>query len=81
MKNKRWICKADEEFVAEDDDEEDSTNDDNIEDKDEDNTMNDEQVGIEGGTPTAPVQESYSRFEELMINQLNNMENQNRSHH
>jgi len=43
--------------------------------------MNDEQAGTEGETPTAPTQESYSRFEQLMINQLNNMENQNRSHH
>jgi len=76
MKNKKWICKADEESAAQDyDDEEESTNDDNTEDEYEDNTMNDEQVGTEGGTPTAPAQESYSRFEQLMINQLNNMEN------
>jgi len=82
MKNKKWICKVDEESAAQDDDdEEESTDDDNTEDEDEDNTMNDEQAGTEGGTPTAPTQESYSRFEQLMINQLNNMENQNWSHH
>jgi len=83
MKNKKWICKADEESTAQDDDddEEESTDDDNTKDEDEDNNMNDEQAGTECGTPTAPAQESYSRFEQLMINQLNNMENQNRSHH
>jgi len=83
MKNKKWICKADEESAAQDDDheEESSDDDDDTEDDDEENNMNDEQVGTEGGTPIAPTQESYSRFKQLMINQLNNMENQNRSHH
>ena len=83
MKNKKWICKADEESAAQDDDdeEESSDNDVDIEDDDEENIMNDEQAGAEGGTATAPTQESYSRFEQLMINQLNIMENHNRSHH
>jgi len=55
MKNKKWICKADEESTAQNDDEEESTSDDDTEDDDEDNNMNDEQVGTEGGTSIAPV--------------------------
>jgi len=83
MKNKKWICKADKESASQDDDDEEESSDDDADTKDDDeeNNMNDEQAGTEGGTPTAHAQESYSRFEQLMINQLKNMENQNRSHH
>jgi len=46
-----------------------------------DTNMNYEQAGTEGRTPTAPVQDFFSRFEQLIINQLNTMKDQNRSHH
>jgi len=85
MKKKKWICKVVEESAAQDNDDEeessDDDDDDDTEDEYEETDMNDEQTGTEGGTPTAPAQESYSRFEQLMINQLNTMENQNQSHH
>ena len=82
MKNKKWICKDDEEIAVHDDDEEETSgDDDDAKDEVGDTNMNYDQVGTEGETPTAPAQESYSRFEELMINQLNTMEDQNQSHH
>ena len=83
-KNKKWICKVDKESVAQDDDVEDESSDDDgdhTEDEDGETNLNSEQASTKGGTSTAPAQESYSRFEQLMISQLNNMENQNRSHH
>jgi len=43
--------------------------------------MNYDQLVTEGETPVAPAQDSYSRFERLMINQLNIMEDYNQSHH
>jgi len=68
MKNKKWICKADEESAAQDDDDEEESSDDDVdtENDDQDNNMNDEQAGTEGGMPTAYAQESYSIFEQLI---------------
>jgi len=34
-----------------------------------------------GETPTIAGQETFSRFEQMMMNQLHNMESDNRSHH
>jgi len=83
LKNKRWICKADEESVGDDKKEEEkSTDDDDDEDdQDEDKNMNFDQVEPQPETPTAPGQDSFSRLEQLMMNQFNHFEDQNRSHH
>jgi len=76
MKNKKWICKADEESVDDEEEEEEKSSDDDDED-DED----EDQAEPEPETPDAPSQDSFSRFEQLMMTQFSQLENQNRSHH
>ena len=73
MKNKKWICKADEESVDDEEEEEKSSDDDDEDDEDED------QAEPEPETPAAPSQDSFSRPEQLMMTQFNQLENQNRS--
>ena len=77
MKNKKWIYKADEESVndEEEEEEEKSSDDDDEDEEDED------QVEPEQETPAAPSQDSFSRLEQFMMTQFNQLENQNRSHH
>ena len=61
MKNKKWICKADEESVGDDDEkEEKSTDDDDEDDEDEDKHF--DQAKPEPETPAAPDQNSFSRL-------------------
>jgi len=43
--------------------------------------MNFDQAEPEPEMPTTPNQDSFSRLEQLMMNQFNNLEDQNRSHH
>jgi len=80
MKNKKWICKADEESVGDDEEEEEKSIDDDDED-DEDEDKNFDQAEPEPEKPAAPSQDSFSRLEQLMMNQFNHLEDQNRSHH
>jgi len=75
MKNKKWICKADEESVDEEEEEEEEEKSSDEDDEDED------QAEPEPETPDAPSQDSFSRLEQLMMTQFNQLENQNRSHH
>jgi len=83
MKNKKWICKADEESVDDDDDEEEEeeekSSDDNEDDEDED--KNSDQAKPEPEMSVALSQDSFSRLEQLMMTQFNQLENQNCSHH
>ena len=80
MKNKRRICKADEESVGGDEEEEESIDNDE-DDEDEDKNMNFDQAEPESEMPTVPIQDSFSRLELLMMNQFNHLKDQNRSHH
>jgi len=76
MKNKKWICKADEKLVDDEEEEEEkSTNDEDKDDEDED------QAEPEPEILAAPSQDSFSRFEQLMMTQFSQLENQNHSHH
>jgi len=66
MKNKRWICKVDEESVGDDEEEEEKStddDDDDDDDEDEDKNMNFYQVEPDPETPTAPSQDSFSKLE------------------
>jgi len=81
MKNKRWICKADEESVEDDKEEEEEFTNDDEDDEDDDNNMNFDQAEPEPETPNVPVQDSFSRLKQLMMNQFNHLEDQNCSHH
>ena len=74
MKNRKWICKADEESV--DDEEEEEEEEEKSSDEDDE-----DQAEPEPETPDAPSQDSFSRFEQLMMTQFSQLENQNRSHH
>jgi len=79
MKNKRWICKADKESVDDEEEEKEKSSDDDEDDENED--KNSDQVEPEPETPTAPSQDSFSRLEQLMMTQFNQLEDQNHSHH
>ena len=80
MKNKKWICKVDEDSIGDDDEEEEkSTNDDDEDDKDEDKKS--DQAEPEPDTPSTPSQDSFSKLEQLMMTKFNQLEDQNRSHH
>jgi len=79
MKNKKWICKADEESVDEEEEEEKSTDDDDKDDENED--KNSDQAEPELETTAAPSQDSFSKLEQLMMTQFNQLENQNCSNH
>ena len=80
LKNKKWVCKADEE-TADDDNEEESTKGESEESEDEANMDND-QAGMASETPTAATGQYYfAGFEQRMFNQLNNMQDQHRVHH
>jgi len=81
MKNKRWICKAGEESVEDDEEEEEESTDDDEDNEDEDKIMNFDQAEPELETDTVPIQDSFSRLEQLLMNQFNHLEDQNRSHH
>jgi len=81
MKNKRWICKADEELVEDDEEEEEESTDDDENNEDEDKIMNFDQVEPELETATVPIQDSFSRLKQLLMNQFNHLEDQNQSHH
>ena len=61
MKNKKWICKADEESIDEEEEEEEKSSDDDEDDEDKD------QAEPEPETPAAPSQDSFSRLEQLMM--------------
>jgi len=61
MKNKKWICKADEESVDDEEEEEEKSSDDDEDDEDED------QAEPEPETPAASSQDSFSRLEQLMV--------------
>ena len=78
MKNKKWICKVDEESVDDEEEEEKSSDDD---EDDENEGKNSDQAEPEPETPAPPSQDSFSRLEQLMMTQFNQLENQNRSHH
>jgi len=80
MKNIKWICKADEDSVGDDEEEKEKSTDDDDED-DEDEDKNADQAEPEPETPAAPSQDSFSRLEQLMMTQFNQLENWNRSHH
>jgi len=43
--------------------------------------MNFDQAEPEPEMPNAPGRDSFSRLEQLMMNQFNHLEDQNRSHH
>jgi len=77
MKNKKWICKADEELVDDEVEEEEKSSDDDDDEDDED----EDQAEPEPETPAASSQDSFSRLEQLMMTQFNQLENQNSSHH
>jgi len=88
LKNKKWICKADEGSVAdeEEEDEESADEEDNDEehstdeeDADGNNAENFNTAGPEPVTPTAPDQ--FARFEQMMMTQFNQLHEQNHSHH
>jgi len=79
MKNKRWICKADEESVDDDEEEEEKSSDDDEDEENED--KNYDQAEPEPEMPAAPSQDSFFRLEQLMMTQFNQLENHNRSHH
>jgi len=66
MKNKRWICKAD------DEEEEKSIDDDDDEDE-EDEDKNFDQAEPKPETPAAPSQDSFSILEQLMMTQFNQL--------
>jgi len=68
MKNKKWICKADEESVDDEEEEEEKSSDDDDED-DED----EDQAEPEPEAPAAPSQDSFSRLEQLMMTQFNQL--------
>jgi len=77
MKNRKWICKADEESVDDEEEEVEEKSSDDVDEDDED----EDQAEPEPETPAAPSQDSFSRLEQLMMTQFNQLENQNRSHH
>jgi len=77
MKNKKWIWKADEESVDEEEEEEEEKSSDEDDEDDED----EDQAEPEPETPAAPSQDSFSRFEQLMMTQFSQLKIQNRSHH
>jgi len=64
MKNKKWICKPDEESVGDDKEEEKSTDDNDEDDEDEDKNF--DQAEPKPETPAALTQDSFSRLEQLM---------------
>jgi len=80
MKNKKWICKADEELVGDDEEqEEEKSTDDDKDDEDEDKNF--DQAEPEPEKLAAPNQDSFSRLKQLMMTQFNQLEDQNRRHH
>ena len=74
MKNKKLICKADEESVDDEAEEEEKSSDD-----DEDKNV--DQAEPEPKTSATPSQDSFFRLKQLMMTQFNQLEDQNRSHH
>jgi len=83
LKNKKWICKADE-GIADDDNEEESTEGESEESEDEADEANTDhnQAGMASETPTAAAgQDYFAGFEQRMFNQLSNMQDQHRVHH
>jgi len=83
LKNKKWVCKADEGTV-DDDNEEESTEGEFEESEDEvdEANMDHDQSGMASEIPTtAAGQDYFAGFEQRMFNQLNNMQDQHRVHH
>jgi len=80
VNNKKWVYKADEDTAFQED-EGAETSAVNVDDDVAKTDMNYDQFAKEGEIPAALGQDSYSRFEQLMINQLNTMENENQSPH
>jgi len=80
LKNKKWICKADE-GTTDDDNEEESTEGESEESENEDDeaNMDHDQARMASETPTG--QDYFAGFEQRMFNQLNNMQDQHRVHH
>jgi len=66
MKNKKWICKADEESVDEEEEEEEEKS----SDEDDEDNEDEDQAEPEPETPAAPSQDSFSRLEQLMMTQF-----------
>jgi len=79
VNNRKWVCKADEDNAFQEEEGID-TSAINAEATAE-ARMNYEQFANMGETPTTPGQETFSRFKEMMVNQLHTMESDNRSHH
>jgi len=83
LKNKKWVCKADE-GTTDDDNEEESIEEKSEESEDEadEANMDHDQVGMASEIPTAAIgQDYFAGFEQMMFNQLNNMQDQHRVHH
>jgi len=79
LKNKKWVSKADERTIDDDDNEEESTEGESEESDDEDDEadeadMEHDQAGMATETPTAAAgQDYFFLVEQRMFNQLNNM--------
>ena len=72
MKNKKWICKVDEESVGDNDEEEEKSTDNDDEDKDKIF----DQAEPKPEMSAAPSQDSFSKLEQLMMTQFNQLEDQ-----
>jgi len=83
LKNRKRVCKADEETI-DDDNEEESIEGESEESEDEadEANMDHDQAGMASEIPiTAAGQDYFAGFEQRMFNQLNNMQDQHCVHH